>query len=143
MYAGCKQELSRSAFYRNKNPSGCPGRCSSFQTPSSTSIALQLTSQIQEVNPPAVSDAVPDVSDVYEDESIAIVERDDMSSEEDNTDAETDKMPGSADLNSESSDSNDETGEVPYLDANEPLNTEVMSMKHTMKLKSQLIPILF
>jgi len=78
-----------------------------------------------------VSDAVPDASDVYEDESIAIVERDDMSSEEDNTDAETDKMPGSADFNSESSDSNDGTGEVPYLDANEPLSTEVSNEHET------------
>ena len=90
---GCKQELSRSAFYRHRNPSVCPGRCTSLIT----NKIVGLQSQV-EANPQTYTNAEVDprtmieTDDMFSDEGVTAIEINGMFSGEDGSGTEMDGM---------------------------------------------------
>ena len=110
---GCKQELSRSGFYRHRNPSVCPGRCTSQITNKSAGLQSQveanpLTYTSTEVGPGTMMEADDmssggDVSDTEMDgtssgEDVSGTEIDGMSSGEDVSGTEIDGMSSGEDV---------------------------------------------
>ena len=85
---GCKQELSRSAFYCHRNPSVCPGRRNFCQPPNGNN---GLQSKVEDITQSPIG--TDDIGPLSEDEGITPIETDDVPEDEEITPIETDDMP--------------------------------------------------